>query len=413
MIKDIFTCYHSHLPQSVQESFDEDDVWILKNGDRSFDDLFADCGRWTFEEFYSFVKKRVVFITPDTGISGSCDTPSHHKYTVDMTFIFSTTTIKSERTLHVSGTDAQTTSPALNFLLRLVLECYSDDEDKNSMNSKIGVILKCFATTPRQLLGSLDLSAPESNANRKRKDPSSTQSACNGINNKIDIEFRFLALNKSHCEAIFGGSATVVSCVKFSQCEVDEWTIHDKNDQDQNSGNTNNTVIKNDHGVTPKKLVLSCTQHEFRKFTEGRLLTSNNTSIRDMSLVLHFMLADLDVHHLISTLGNNQSLEHLSIEYLDLDDKTWTCICKALYNHPKLKRLRLAYTEKFADSYRRLTPERRRIRTNDLLKLLQTNKNLQEVQWPKFQQDETLILDVERLLMENMMRASTSPGNTN
>ena len=386
----------------------------MKNGNQSFDDLFADSSRWTFEEFYSFVKKRVVFITPGTGISGSCDTPSHHKYTVDMTFIFSTTAINNERTLHVSGVDAQTTSPALNFLLRLVLESCSDDEDKNSINSNsnIGVILKCFATAPRQQLGSLDLSAPKRNANRKRKDPSSTQSSCNRINKKIDIEFRFLALNKSHCEAIFGGSATVVSCMKFSQCEIDEWTIHDKNDQDQNSDNDNDTNVKNNHGVTPRKLVLSCTQREFRKFVEGRLLTSKKTAIHDMSLVLHFMLADLDVDHLVSTLGNNQSLEHLSIEYLDMDDKTWTALCQALYNHPKLKRLRLAYTEKFADSYRRLTPERRRIRTNDLLELLQTNKNIQEVQWPEFQQDETLIFDVERLLMANIRRASPSPGTT-
>lgn len=410
MMKDLFTCYHSKLPKSVQDNFDEDEVWALNSGDNSFDDLFGDCGRLNFEDFFSFAKNRVVFITPDTAISVFCDSPSHHKYTIDMTCVFSAST-NIERTLEISGVDAQATSPALDFLLRFLLQSYSNDEEANTTNRKNGVILKCFPTTPRQPLGSLDLSPPKSNGNRKRKLSSSSNHSCEDLEHKhkIDIEFRFFSLKKSHCEAIFGGTPSVVSCVKFSQCEVDEWAMFDENDQDQSSDNDNNDAITTTvQDVGPKKFVLSCTQREFRKFSEGGMLMSNRIAIRDVHLVLHFMMADLDVEHLICTLENNRSLEHLTIEYLAMDDKTWTRICKVLYNHPRLTFLELAYTEKFADSCRRLTPERRRSRTNDMLGLLKTNKAIQEVHWPKFQQDETLIADLERVLMENKRHSSAS-----
>mmetsp|Transcript_22169 Transcript_22169/g.52480 ORF Transcript_22169/g.52480 Transcript_22169/m.52480 type:complete len:167 (-) Transcript_22169:31-531(-) len=162
-------------------------------------------------------------------------------------------------------------------------------------------------------------------------------------------------------------------------------------------------------------MVLSCTQREFRKFSEGRLFASENIAIRDMHLILHFMMADLDVQHLVCTLQENQRLEKLTIEYLDMDDETWTCICKVLCNHPRLKYLEFAYTEKFADSHRRLTPERRRIRTNDVLELLKKNKTIHEIHWPKFQQDETLIADIEKVLVENKKYSSscTGVGRTN
>jgi hypothetical protein len=141
---------------------------------------------------------------------------------------------------------------------------------------------------------------------------------------------------------------------------------------------------------------------------EGRLLTSNGTFICELHLVLHFMLADSDVDHLASIIQNNKSLKSLRIEFLDLDDNTWTSICRSLHINRNLKSIQLAHTENFADSYRRLTPECRHSRTNDILQLLNINKTLQEFDWPKFQQDESLILNVERLLMEN--KRASSPG---
>ena len=457
MAEDLFIPYHSHLPQHVQDNFDENEVLKL-NGDGSFEDLIAK-GGWTFEQFYSFVKERVIFITPDTAISVSCDTPSHHKYTIDTTFVVpSPTNIINKRTLHVSGVDAQSTSPALNGLLRFVLASHCDeniknnDKDENINNDEpVKVILKCFPMTPRQQLGSLDLSSLGSNVNRKREASSSssaaatttttaattdiattaTTSSCNSNIISISISFQFLALEKSHCQAIFNGSSNVVSCVEFRQCEIDGWMVCEERErEDQNCHDKGTIIINNGSnvGLRPQKLTVSCTQREFRKFAEGRLLMTKNknesitaattmsttattTSIRELYLVLHFMLAEADVQYLTTSLQNNQSLEYLSIEYLELDDNTWRDICKSLHNHPNLKGISLAYTEKFADSYRRLNPERRRSRTNDILRLLYTNKILQEINWPKFQQDESLIPDVERLLMENRRAAAAATSS--
>lgn len=385
----------------------------MLRSDIAFEDLITDGTknnrRLTFKEFYSFVKSRVVFVTPDASIYVSLDTPSHHKYTIDTIFTFPTTTI--QRTLHVAGVNAQKTSPALNFLLRLVLESDSNEtntNDEGKINDNIKVILKCFPTTPRQQLGSLDLSSPIRNLDHKRKISSLTQSPHSlSPHNAIDIDFRFLALGKAHCQLIFNENSNIFSRVKLSQCEIDGWMIYNQNGEDQKSHN--GTVSVNEkRGRLSQKLVLSCNRDEFRKFVEGRLLTSNGTFICELHLVLHFMLADSDVDHLASIIQNNKSLKSLRIEFLDLDDNTWTSICRSLHINRNLKSIQLAHTENFADSYRRLTPECRHSRTNDILQLLNINKTLQEFDWPKFQQDESLILNVERLLMEN--KRASSPG---
>ena len=98
----------------------------------------------------------------------------------------------------------------------------------------------------------------------------------------------------------------------------------------------------------------------------------------------------------------------LKIEFLEINDKIWEVLCDSLRSNQTLKNIELAYTEKFADSFRRLTPERRHKRTNDILQLLETNKTLQTIKWPKFQQDESCMPDIERHLMENKTMASGS-----
>ena len=92
--------------------------------------------------------------------------------------------------------------------------------------------------------------------------------------------------------------------------------------------------------------------------------------------------------------------------YLAISNTPAAAICDSLCNNKTLKRIELGYTEKFASSFRRLTPERRLNRTNDILSMLNTNKTLQLINWPEFQQDESLMPDVERRLMENKNNAS-------
>jgi len=368
----LFTPYHSHLPLHIQDDFSKNEVCQL-NG--SFEDIVKGC---SFDEFYSYVKNRVVFLTQDTAISISCDSPSHHEYTIDV--IFSSRNYQ-KRTLCISGVDARATTPTLNFILRLVLVSRHNGSN-NDIDSDEGieVTFKCFATTPRKKLGSLDLLFLKMNKNR------------------INFSFQFLALEKSHCQEIFNHGDNL-SSVEFRQCEVEGWK--DCNNVDKK---TNSTTKIN---WRPQKLIISCSQHEFRKFVEGRLL-SDSTTINDLHLSLHYILGDLDIRYLTSTLSDSsQRLERLCIKFLDLDDKSWTAICKALHNHPSLKTLTLTYTEMYTDSFRRFSPERRRSRTDDILQLLNKNKILQEVNWPRFQQDESLITDIEQCLAENKKAAIT------
>ena len=386
MIDELFVPYHSHLPQHIQNEFRDDEVVILHK-DKTVEDLVADGQGFGMDELHSFAKNRVIFLTPDTTIHTSLDAPSHHKYTLDVTFTFSSTTT-AEKRLHVSGVDAQKTSPALNFLLRLILK------DSHNGDKVVGVTFTCFSMTPRQQLGSLDLSNL-TDIGQKRKISSLTTPSSDGSPHRtIDVEFRFLALNKGHCNLLFNKCSHLFTRVKLSQCEVDGWAINEKRDDQKNERTQN--------------LVLSCAQKEFRKFVEGGLLTGNDVSICEFDLLLHFMLTDVDVNHLGFLIQKSQGLESLKIEFLEIDDKVWRVICDSLRSNQTLKCIELAYTEKFADSFRRLTPERRRSRTNDMLQLLDTNKTLQTINWPKFQQDESLMPDIERRLMENRNMASGS-----
>jgi hypothetical protein len=405
MVEELFITYPSHLSQEVQEDFEEDDAWLLRSC-ITLDDLFTDgtdIRRFTIEDFYSFAKSRVVFIAPDAAITVSNDTPSHHKYTIDITFSFLST--KVQRTFHVSSVNAEESSPALNFLLRLILQESGEAESANIDGDKINditVIFKCFATTPRQQLGRLDISSSSKHISHKRKISSLTPSSHNTIN----IDLRFLALNKAHCQCLFNETSDIFSRVKLSQCEINGWTACGRNGADKESRNGTESP-KHKRDGRSQKLVLSCTQQEFRKFAEGQLWKSTETFVTELQLVLHFMLADSDIHHLETIVRDSESLESLSIDFLDLDDKTWTSICNSLRSNQTLESIELAYTEKFADSYRRLTPERRRNRTNDIVQLLKVNKSLYKVDWPKFQHDESLIPSVEKLLMENKKRNSS------
>ena len=385
MNEEIFLPYHSHLPQHIQDDFEQNEVVMLRSDTN-----------WclNFESFVDHSKNKCIFVTPDTAISQR-NNPSHHGYSIDV--IVSLSAATNERTFHVSGVGAEETSPSLNFLLQLILESGSNSvTSEGEISNTTKVVIKCFATTPRQQLGFLDLSPTKRGQKRKTAllaQPSSSQ-------NRIEVDFRFLSLKASHCQLLFDENADIFSCVKLSQCEVDDWITWNSNDDDSKPDN-GTTSLNTTKARLPQKLVLSCTQKEFRKFAKGRALVSNRTSICELHLVLHFMLAESDVQHLLSIIQNNKRLKSLSIEILDLDDKTWTCICKSLHGNRNLQSLQIAYTEKFVDSYRRLTPERRHSRTDDVLKLLEVNKTLQEFNWPKFQQDESLIPRIERLLMEN------------
>jgi hypothetical protein len=86
---------------------------------------------------------------------------------------------------------------------------------------------------------------------------------------------------------------------------------------------------------------------------------------------------------------------------LDMDDDGWSTVCETLAKHPKLQTVTLAFTDKFADTARRLTPERRQARTEAVLKMVKASSTIQELKWPDFQQDESFAGEIEQQLKQN------------
>lgn len=357
MTAETFFTPYTNAPAHVANDYEEDDLFEL-NG--SIYDL-----KIGFQEFYAFVKDRVVFLTPDTSIVAYCDPPSHHEYTVDMIFVSSKTGKK--KTLHIAGVDAEATSPAINGLMELFVASHKEDES-------IDITFKCFATNPRKPLASLN--------------PSSLSSLGSNASCNLSLIFQFVALNERHCEAIFKHSGAAV--VDFRQCTVD------------GMGEALRTVDGHS-GVCPNRVRISCGQSELVKIANG--LRSNST-LGNLELLLHFMLGEDDIQQLTSALKGNTGLRRLCLEYLDMDDNGWADLLVSLHSHPTLKVLDLAFTEKFADSVRRLDAERRHARTKAVLRLVESNKNLIEVTWPKFQQDEELLPAIQACLDANKRAAA-------
>jgi hypothetical protein len=359
MTADILFTPYTQVPAHVAQDYEDDDLFEL-NG--SLQELAVK--GFGFQEFYSFVKDRVVFLTPNTSIVAYCDPPSHHEYTVDM--IFASSGTNKKKTLHVAGVDSEATSPAINGLLELFVASHKDDDS-------IDVTFKCFATNPRKPFGTLNVSS----LSTLGPNPS-----C-----KIALIFQFLALNKAHCDAIF--NSTTAAVVELRQCTVDGLGHALKG-------------VDGSNGVGPKKVRISCAQSELVKVADG--LRCNST-LGDLDLLLHFMLGTEDLQHLTSAMQGNSGLQRLCLEYLDMDDESWEILLASLHHHPSLRVLDLAFTEKFADSVRRLDAKRRHARTKAILQLVETNNNLIEVTWPQFQQDEELLPAIQECLNANKIAA--------
>ena len=63
-------------------------------------------------------------------------------------------------------------------------------------------------------------------------------------------------------------------------------------------------------------------------------------------------------------------------------------------SNSSLETLELAFTDNFVDAHRRLTPERRTVRTRAAVELAANSSStsaLQRIDWPVFQQDKALM----------------------
>jgi hypothetical protein len=356
MAEELFSPYTQHVLQGVEQEYEEDEVWALNGG---INDVIAK--GLNFSDFCHFVKDRVVFWTADTSIVCSSDSPSHHQYTIDM--IFPPTASSKKKSLHVSGVNAESTCPVLTDLLTLFVMSHRDEQEME-------VIFKAFATNPRKPFGGLDLSSS-----------SSLTKVLVNASSRVCLSFQFVTLLPTQCCSIF--SSQCLFGVEFRQCSSAE--------------GLRENLRECKLGFGPERLKLSCTQQEFAILADG---LRDNSSLKELALQLHFIFSPKDIQG-ISDVLKCQEIEKLTLEYLDMDDEGWTTICEAIGNHSKLRVVTLAFTDTFADAARRLTPERRRARTEAVLKMVQTCRTLQAANWPEFQHDEDVIPEIIKCLEEN------------
>ena len=97
------------------------------------------------------------------------------------------------------------------------------------------------------------------------------------------------------------------------------------------------------------------------------------------------------------------------LQYLEITDAAWDQLLTALQSHSSLQSSTCRYTDNFVDGHRRLTPERRTARTRAVLALVQVTPNLRHVEWPTFQQDETVLLEIDAAFMAAAQNQANRP----
>ena len=368
----------SQLDPDFLDNFEEDDDLCELQG--SFRDLSLS-GDMDFGQVHKFIKDRLVFFSSsspnDASMTVYCDAPPHHEYSVQMIFTVLPTDAEvakaiadgqklktpTGKKIQVAGTTAESTSSIINGLVGSFMV------DHKTSTSNVEIAFKCFATTPRKPLGKLDVvSLPN------------LQSEAN-----LSLSFQFVTLTSNHFETIF--QSVGVSKVEFRQCtltEVDKLSF------------TTNDVPSQDQGL--KQIVFSCGLSELPAFIQLLSPARLPISVKTVDILMHFLVDKPLLESLMTALKDNTNIEKVRIEYLDLDDDAWELICTMLAGHPSLTHIDLAFTEKFADNIRRLTPERRTQRSKAVLELVKSSPNLIHLDWPKFQQDEEIETETKQLL---------------
>lgn len=316
---------------------DADDEVVMQG---TFQDLVNK--GWSWAEFYDFVGDKIVWTAPDCSVVKR-DPPPDHEYSIAVI-------CQRDKTqkLQVTGTSQQATASTLNGLFQL---CDKNPEDTD-------LTFECFATNPRTPLGTLQ----------------NMTSSTSKINS---LRFHFVALDEGTTAMLL---ASGVSEVELRQCTVDGLDA---------------SLLANQG---PTKLAVSCTMPELAKFGSG---LAENSTVKELDLLLHFWLQGDPLSNFADGLSGNVGLERLSISYLDINDEGWISLCEALHRHPNLKTLELGFTEKFVDTFRKLNPERRAARSKAVLDLVQVNSSIQDIVWPEFQQDESIMTEINDQLQRN------------
>ena len=331
----------------------------------SFEDLLEN--GWDWSNLIEYTKEKIVWTSKKCSIlRNSWDPPAEHAgYSIDM--IVRTTSkkdqIKEHQAIHIHSVDAISTADTIQGLLSLC-----------SVPSKTlmvdSVTLKCFATSPRKALANLT-------------DPLVTIPSTATQSSSFFLSLQFLSVDETTCHLLL--RCPYISHLEFRQCSTSD-------------GDGLQSALLNTNTLSgPSKLSISCTMPDFSKLAHG---FSCSSSIQELTLQLHFWLQGPALSNFTQSMLSNRSLTKLSIEYLDMTDDGWKSLCACLKDHPALTHLYLDFTEKFVDTFRKLTPERRKQRSQAIWDLVLSNSNLRSVKWPKCQHDEAVESQVQANLEE-------------
>jgi hypothetical protein len=330
---------------------------------------------WNWHNVYQFVKDNdIVWTSPECCLVLS---DTEHIYSVDMTVQFDGTgDEKKKQTLQISGSDAAATESTLNGLLRL---CSIMPE------GNIDVTLKCFPTDTRLPLATLQ-----------------SLNATKGSNISC-LRLHFVALDAPTVQMIMTSN---IPSLELRQSTINA-TVEEGCSEPQAllGTRTRTTPTQGKDHQGPREMTISCSLPEFIKLVAGGI--DENLTVQKLFFQLHFTVEGDPLQKFTNALQatkNTQGVETLTMEYLDISDDGWKSLCKALHRHPSLRAVHFGFTEKFVDTYRRLTPERRAARTQAVLELVRVNTKIQEFTCPACQQDESIQSQVEYCLKENNTR---------
>jgi hypothetical protein len=335
-----------------KENSDDEDHVTLKG---SFEDL-VDRG-WSWGNLFAFLEDgKVVWTAPDCCILlGKFDEPEGHDYSIEVTCEGSS----KKQSVKVTATNADLTASTLNGIFQLC---------SNSESTNVEITFKLFATNPRTSFPLLQEEIMKAVAK----------------SGKVDcIRFHFVSINEATTRALTGCG---IPEIEFRQCNVAGL--------DQ--------ALASNQG--PSKMIVSCAMPEFGGFVGG---LKSNTALKELDLLLHFWLQGDPFINFTNALEGNQGLERLTVSYLDISDDNFKLLVQSLRKHPTLKSVDLSFTEKFADTFRKLTPERRTQRTKTIIDMLDENTMIQDITWPTFQHDEELMPEIDARLNRNRNQAQS------
>ena len=217
----------------------------------------------------------------------------------------------------------------------------------------------------------------------------SVHSLCNLLQTQGDLSrftLRSLSVSPAHCRAL--GAACRTVALRFENCSFAD-----------DDGAAVIDGIRS--GALPAKIAF-WNHMGMSVASVARLFSSLSDSqcLKGLELINNRLSND-QMNALSTGLSENAGLEELRIFSRDMSDDSWQVLCHSLHRHPSLRLLDLRYSFPFPLT---VAAEKKSLRTDALLKMLQKNTALYDVKLLPSERDEDVFVSVQRHLLVNQCR---------